>query len=382
MSNFQKVFIMVVSTVISLSIFEGVLQLIDYPNGEEQKKSERLIPDRLYHHVHRPDYSFVVRMDKKDDLRKINVEIDDEGFRDRPRQPEKDQVLIMGDSFVEARQVKLDEMFGNLIEDRLKSLDIVNVGVASWSSVLYYNWIRDRLRDKRFPHLKGVFLFFFVNDPYDTLTYLGQADNPEDFENITFNKLTSQEESKNLLMKKKITHWFYLNSKLYYLLHLAKSKFSQRLAQARNLSQKNHEIDDSDMVSLFAGIETEHQKRAINTEMRYITRIGKLLKQNNVRFTLVYVPFALQVGRDENGGGSRFYSSEIRDLAYSSSVQDILSDLAGKEEFNYIDLTPLMRKYRETHDNIHLYNYYDGHFSKAGHEVVAEILFPYFNSFN
>jgi hypothetical protein len=91
----------------------------------------------------------------------------------------------------------------------------------------------------------------------------------------------------------------------------------------------------------------------------------------------VYIPLAQQVSWDENPVGSQYFTDSLREaMSQSTFFQDWLQHLALDNQFRFIDLTPSLKQWKKNYLDASLYNSRDGHFSREGHQVVADILEP------
>jgi hypothetical protein len=105
---------------------------------------------------------------------RVPVRINEHGLRDLERDYEKPQgtwrVLVLGDSFIEALHVPLDEMFGRRLEAQLNERDsssklrfeVISAGVSSWgtaSQLLFY-----RTQGRRYDPDLVVLAFYPGND--------------------------------------------------------------------------------------------------------------------------------------------------------------------------------------------------------------------------
>ena len=323
-----------------------------------------ILPHPLYHHFHALNSVHIEDIEDNGIVREVESRFDGQGFKDLPKNNDWPKILFIGDSFVQANQVGVDESFGNLLEKKLNNIDIVNFGCSSWSSILYYNWLKNNL--SKLKGVKSVYVFYFSNDPYDTASYFNDADDPQKTDDITFNAYAAREGKKISAVK----NWLYKNVRLYYLASNVKDNWLKM-----KKTRLRREIDDKDWESIFAGVKTSYQKKAMDLEKMYLTKINDFLKKNSVQFCLVYIPAAQQVARNENSVGSAFYSREFLDVMYHSSVlQDQLRVLAEKNGFPFIDLTGSLREFKRSEPETLLYLKSDGHFSLQGHRVVADIL--------
>ncbi len=356
------------SSLATLALFETGFQIANFPKTEGLTEIW-MVPHRLYHHFHKPNISFFNEVDEEKVTRKQKVVFNADGLRDRPTTEGLPKILFIGDSFVQGSQVDVDELFGNKVEDKLKNIDVINVGCSSWSSILYYNWLKENL--SKVKDLKSVYLFFFSNDPNDTLKYWKKADEPKDLEHITFTGYVD----KNDLDDTSFRFWLYKHSKIYFLIYRAKERIKERINKFRNVNSVN---ESDTFLNFFRGFATLEQKEAVALDNAYLVKISQLLARNQIKFSVVYIPIAQQIGLDENEIGSQYYGEELKEVISRSTIfQDNLKTLASENSFDFIDLTPSLRNYKKEHPQPHLYNNRDAHFNAVGHQAVAEVMANY-----
>lgn len=115
----------------------------------------------------------------------VAVTINDKGLRDRPHEympsPGVFRIVVLGDSFMEAYQVTLEESLPYLLQERLavRGVEVVNLGVGGYGTIQAYLALREEgLRYQ--PDL--VILAFFGNDVSDDSRELQELRNdPDDF---------------------------------------------------------------------------------------------------------------------------------------------------------------------------------------------------------
>jgi len=336
------------------------------------------VPHSRYHHFHKPHGLYIQRTRENGAVRERFMRFDAEGLRDRSPKPGLPQVLFIGDSMVEGMGVGLNELFASRVEDLLGNVDVKNVSCSSWSPLNYYMWISENIA--QLAGYKAVYLFYFPNDPYNTISYLEDADDPSDPDGVTFAHYVRSSAAKegNLYQR-----WLREHSRIYSLLFYIKVEFRrQRELRAKPTMPVRVLVPPQDIhnsqgfESLFVGVRSERQRKAVALDSYYIGKIQGLLAKHDLKLSLVYVPLAQQVGFDENAGIFPPYTEESRQIIYESNVfQDHLSRLAAQSGFTFIDLKPALREYK-SHNSILLYNERDLHFSTAGHAAVAQILAP------
>lgn len=377
---------MFLALILGLITGEIIMKIADYPNLKFEEGLQRFRPNRQYHHFHasgeyykqfEPD----ARTGEYKDFKYLKYT--DEGLRDLPEKKGLPKVLFIGDSFVEALQVNIEEMFGHVVEKNIFGVDIINVGCASWSALQYYVWIQNNL--DKIKNYKAVYQFYFANDPSDTVRYLSLADNHEDYDNISFNNYFEERiKLGDVVEMPKWKRWLRKNIKWYLLLSLTKKNIQEAIKRIkRNAALEKSmnamgEIEASDWEVYFAGFNSPQIKKAVELDNMYIVKTYELLKSQGIDFTLVYIPVSFQVSKDENAIGRKYYTPKYIELMKDSTVfQDMLADLAVKNKFNFIDLTLPLKQYKEKHPGQMLYHVLDGHFNANGHRAVAETLEPY-----
>lgn len=366
--------------VLSLIGIEIVLHLVNYPNEKHEQSMQRIKPHKSYHHFHVPgSYYIQYKVDPQSGLlvKSKWPRFDERGLRDRvPLKESNQKILFIGDSFIEAFQVEMDEMFGNLVENNLENVDIVNVGCSSWASLQYYSWIKDNIEEIK--QYKSVYLFYFPNDPQDSLQYVKESDNPLDLDNLTFNHYYDGI-YKNFPEWKKFMRRYV---KLWLLSSMAKKSLREQLLkmrQRRSLSQEDEGLPAAGFDAwsdYMTGIDTEEEKAAIAIDDYFIKKVASLLKDHRVSLTVVYIPIPWQVPGEEDWLDVAQYRNETQKKVIEESkvFQNRLQQLAGDNNFRFLDLTVFLREYKKQFPSSRLFNKGDGHFSVLGHEAVSSLL--------
>ena len=95
-------------------IFEGVLRILNIPDDEQN--NSLCVPHSLYHHFHVPNSIYVEKGENFYLNRKIYFNRDGLRGKELNYQGSYSKIIFIGDSFVEARQVDVDQMFGSIIQ--------------------------------------------------------------------------------------------------------------------------------------------------------------------------------------------------------------------------------------------------------------------------
>ncbi|MBS3152066.1 hypothetical protein J4230_01510 [Candidatus Woesearchaeota archaeon] len=108
----------------------------------------------------------------------INVKINSQGFRDVERDfynKDSFRILVVGDSFVEALQVPLENSFSQLLGNKLSYLgkyEVVSMGVSGYGTL--QELIMFNKSGVEYSPDLVVLMFLPLNDPYDNSVYLEQ----------------------------------------------------------------------------------------------------------------------------------------------------------------------------------------------------------------
>lgn len=128
----------------------------------------------LMHHEHPKDFYFINHDPNNEFGDGVEIYYDEDGLRYNPKRrivenPEL-KVAFVGDSFVEASQVRWENSFVGLVEDSFQEkIAVKNFGVSSYSPVLSYMQWREFGKNYSPDY---VFYFLFYNDPRDDEIYL------------------------------------------------------------------------------------------------------------------------------------------------------------------------------------------------------------------
>ena len=308
------------------------------------------------------------------------------GMRDKEYATDKSRgvrrIAIMGDSFVEALQVKTEETFVKLLEQKLNQLndgwqyEVMNFGVSGYGPDQEWLWWRKTARQFK-PDLTIVMLSH--NDLTDiklnqlvSLTAGGlrwqQSNEPAAFKLLV----------KQALRQVFTIHW--LGQKLQrlpgikvQLIKLRNWIFSdQSLIAERELSQLDRRLKDIPLeVQLF--IEPSYTQ-----EEKYWDLTQTLIKTWAAEIEASGSELLLTVSTAD----PQFYALRRReflgvyapeDLYRTEALDERVKTLAQDLQVGWVGLYPALAEAAERGDKIHFT--YDGHWTPRGHQIVAKTLF-------
>lgn len=278
----------------------------------------------------------------------VTYKINSLGLRDKEYYPKKPdntyRILILGDSFTEGWGVEQEQSYPKQLEQMLKEkvtgkkVEVINAGVASYSPVLEYLYLKE----------KGLQL----NPDLVILAF----DMTDFLEDLGFSKQTTFDETgKPLSVKPQLPAYqkVYLNNlkantaNISY--HGLSSFLQKHFALLRTiLSQKPNKLDPS---GLFWPNEQEWSMVNKN-----LLLVKDLLVQNNTKFLLVTYP----------------YQDQLKDQRLLNPLQK-LATFASENNIDFLDVTSDFKNYN-TQD---LYIKNDVHFSPKGYEILSSSLAKY-----
>ena len=135
----RNVIALVVVTLATLGLLEGLLQLLDIPRPTSPWISDPITGIRYAPSIH-------TRMSRPPEY-DVEFSTNEHGFRDDAIGPKKGpRVLFLGDSFTSGYGVERGETFADLVEQRL-GVEVINAGVGGYEIVHQLAFFSDRGRE-------------------------------------------------------------------------------------------------------------------------------------------------------------------------------------------------------------------------------------------
>ena len=151
------------ATVLSLGATEAALRVLRIGAASREKGSRELA--RRFNTLTPPLSAYVNEPKVLDEFEPALVEINSVGIRGPEVPRGTTDLLLLGDSYVEARQVPWEQTVGARLRERLAreapGARVVSHGMRGWAPLLEWNWFLKVGREFR-PRV--VLLFFFWND--------------------------------------------------------------------------------------------------------------------------------------------------------------------------------------------------------------------------
>lgn len=349
-----------------LLVAEGLARLLlPFPVGTRHTYASD--PQVLY--FHRPNsvgYEIAVH----GDFQPTQVKYNNLGFRgDLEKIPtDKPLVVVLGDSFVEARQVGESTSVTGLLEHRFPGLFFVNAGCSAYTTTTEYLLLKHRLLELK---PKRLVLFFSFNDYADNFNYQGgyyrhnqifTGDSPpaelrpQDYESAQATTFVDAVK-----------------------VHSALAANLARILATPPKVQLAIPVDRHQFQESFLGVNTPTELlndtglEVLSFTHRGLAEIAHLTKENNIDLSVFIIPLPMQVDANEwSPGKTEYYGLVSESVEPSTQYQTRLLQFCKATGIRCVDLLPEFR--RASSSGNRLFLPYDGHFSRRGHEVATSVV--------
>ena len=298
---------------------------------------------------------------------KINFSTNEFGHRVEKNISEEIQindmnVLVLGDSFIEAIQVSNEDTIPSILSRNIKSKTGLDVGfdnaaVAVWGPSQYYLESKNMLKQKHYD--LGLIFLFLGNDIVDEFKLSFE---PHSYTHpAKFLMPTSLDFSE---LKQKIFYpindYFEVRSHLFI---FSKRKLKTLFAK---IGLTAYYFSDNYI------LEYEHSKKW-DTTLDIAIAIQNEFKNQEAEAIFIFLPTNFQVHNDIFENYIEYFNIN-RDAIDIDMPNRILKSLFKKNNISFIDPLEYMRN---NNNGNYLYEELDAHFNKAGQYIVAEYLLQY-----
>jgi hypothetical protein len=316
------------------------------------------------------------------------IVINSQGFRDREHPARKPpgtyRIAILGDSFTEALQVRLQESFGAVLEHELatcadfrgRSVEVFNFGVSNYGTAQELLTLRDWVWQTE-PDL--VLLAFFTgNDVWDNSRELKQ--DPElPYFRLEGDRLILDDSFKKTARQSAENSWFRVAIRRL----IESSRVLQVVRQgwgvARNGLGQNSGLGDefsgnAYQKKLYSNRTDPAWQRAWTLTERLLLMICDESREHGARFGLVTLTNGAQVHPDRTLTEQLCRKLEVPDL---DGPDRRLSDFGKKSGFEVLNLAPEFRR-QALEDHVYFHGFAPnlgaGHWNEQGHKLAGQII--------
>lgn len=306
---------------------------------------------------HRPDVSVLMNTGE----RTVTVRTDRDGFRvgTEGRRDAASQVLLVGDSFVEALQVEYEQSFGHLLERGLadslgRSVAVRNAGIGGWNPNHYL--LRTRALVQRDSFALVVVAVFVGNDAISRRVDAMPPRTPVERHRFRLPRGLAGAELRDALLAP-VNDALEVRSHLYILFKNQLSTLRMRMGLTADYLPQVYRRDE-------AGAERWDLTAEVSRDL------AAAAAARGVPTLFVLVPERFQVYDDE-------FRRYLAGFGVDSSLVDVeqptrlLREAFEARGLRVVDALPV---FRAASGGERLYGTVDQHLSPRGHQVLAELL--------
>jgi GDSL-like Lipase/Acylhydrolase len=319
------------------------------------------------------------------------VAINSHGYRDRERRTEKEKgdyrVAVIGDSFVEARQVALDDTFCAVLERLLaadprfagRSVEVMNFGVAGYGTA--QEWLTLKHDVLAFEPDQVVLAFFTGNDVADNAKGLSHPLDTRPYYELRGDALlldSSFVESPTFRDRQgRLASLFYTMQEHSRIVQVG-YRASRMLGRALTLS-KSEPVSPFNQPGLSANVYLEPVNELWKNAWRVTERLLVALKAEceaqGIGFSVVTLSNPPQANPDRVRRSAYERKLGVPDLFYPDRQVAAIGERAG---FRVLTLAPIFQSYADEHQVL-LHGFPNiepgmGHWNEQGHRLAAKVI--------
>ena len=274
---------------------------------------------------------------------------DDNSFRNFCDFKEKNikdfDIAFIGDSFTEGVGLSYEKTFVGRIKKELDNYQIANLGVVSYSPLIYYAKLNYLIK-KGFK-FKRVILYFDISDIYDDNNKYRYIDgNIYRKKSVTISKIQK-------FLKSSFPFLAYSTKTI-------KNDFFTKIFKKQKIVKNCNYLDYCHEKSSWTFNDKYFQEKHINKSFKFLNMTHELLTNNDIKMSIGIYPWPAQI----------MYDNE--DSKIVSLMEDFCLD---KCEFFFNNFPDFFKKLENENKNDLILKYYiknDVHFNSLGNKVLYE----------
>ncbi len=280
----------------------------------------------------------------------------------------KEVNVMLGDSFIEARQVDEHKTATELLNQKYSDKFFINAGCSQYTTTTEYLLLKYRLLKYK---PKNVFLFFAFNDYADNAAQYGGGFYTQEniFEQLPEKRFQppwfkyfivnfSQHISEKLAIVAYLKEWFGKGNSI-----APKNPLKRKdIKFYSSLAAINKHTEDMD----------EKEKKVLNFTHQGLKEIQKLCNTYQINLKIFIMPLPTQISKNEWQTGKSYYIDDGEDYyEQDHTYQNRLISFCKSEKLDCIDMFPY---FKEASKKGKLHFDFDAHWTEYGQEVVASIV--------
>ena len=327
--------------------------------------------------------------------------INSHGFRDNERSYKKPantfRILVLGDSYVEALQVALENAFPALLEKQLnenftaKNFEVLNLGQSGFGTAdAYMRYLN--FGSAYSPDLV-ILAFLTGNDIQENSRFLDRENvRPyfvlDDQHRISLDLSLVDEYERNLSVPKRVFHYIkqksllasLISERLYLLRLQIRDQYRAISIAEKQQTGLKAKIDEFSPLNIYLLNPSNHWRQAFDVTTGLLCKFRDSVESNGSQFLLVTLSNAEQVHPE--------LQRELRneyDLDFDFNRPDrLLEEFSNEAGISHLKLMPFFREYH-LRTGIRLHGFggsMGGHWNEDGHRLAAEKIFEFLSKSN
>lgn len=298
-----------------------------------------------------------------------SIKINSNGLRDYEHEGKKRfSILGLGDSFTFGTGVEVEDTYLWRLEDILNKkhgnmYEIVKAGVPGYGTDQEYIFLKNKGLEYK-PDL--VIIGFYINDVLDSVIPNFTV---KDGYNVPSQATRKHFEGKKFHLKLNLSILANeLHTPSFVINRLSTNPFFKKLFLRIVEISKGKE---GNRQKLYVKFYSPNLKKAWAVTLRYLKDIDTLIKEQNGKVLLVYIPERQQVYEEQ--WKRILHQYELSDKDYDIlKPNKTLREFCETENIAFLDLTPGLRRGINTEE---LYFTMDPHLNSKGHELTAKLIY-------
>ncbi len=277
------------------------------------------------------------------------------GKKSFPKNKDKKNIFIFGDSFTYGVGIEFEKTFAGLIEKKYKNYNVYNFGVGSYSPSVYLYKLKKILKEDLIP--EKILLFLDLTDVIDEATRWQYDEKSEEIR-LASSYVYETSQKKEKFIKR---HFKLLNNVASYL-----NYHSRNLRELTNIKLNKKRKIKTSIQGSFTYLDSNSLDKRFWNENKFLKgkailkkrllQIAEISKKNQIEFYLIIYPWSetLEFGQ-KNFSWSNF-----------------ASEICSQNKCNLIDAIPDFQTYKNQNKNwsTDLYFLNDEHFNEKGANLL------------
>lgn len=293
------------------------------------------------------------------------IRINSLGMRDREHKVEKQEgvfrILLLGDSFMEAYQVRFEDSFPNLLEGFLSKrmafpVEVINASVSGWGTDHQLTYLLRYGTELR-PDLILVAMTLH-NDVSDNLL--------EEFHSIKDRRLYEQPRQEIPL-----SHFVILQLKGFLARNLHIFQLIRRYLSLREAKEAGITLDEH-VANLISISPNDQMHLGWDMTHQLFEKTNTVAEGIGARLVICLLPLGIQVSDERLSQFVRSQGLDIKKVSLEKP-QQVMKEWGRRTGIEIIDLLPGFRKWIESSQRV-VFLQNDGHWNEAGHRLAALIV--------